>query len=41
MAADHAAPDLMAVTLGANGKGAIYNLAGSTDVIADVVGWYN
>jgi hypothetical protein len=35
------APNLVVVKLGADGKIAIYNLAGSTDVIADVVGWYN
>jgi hypothetical protein len=34
-------PNLVVVKLGADGKIAIYNLAGSTDVIADVVGWYN
>jgi hypothetical protein len=35
------APNLVVVKLGADGKIALYNLAGSTDVIADVVGWYN
>jgi hypothetical protein len=34
-------PNLVVVKLGADGKIALYNLAGSTDVIADVVGWYN
>ncbi len=34
-------PNLVVVKLGADGKVAIYNPAGSTDVIADVVGWYN
>ncbi len=34
-------PNLVVVKLGADGKVALYNLAGSTDVIADVVGWYN
>jgi hypothetical protein len=33
-------PNLVLVKLGADGKIAIYNAAGSTDVIADVVGWY-
>ena len=34
-------PNLVVVKVGADGKIDIYNLAGSTDVIADVVGWYN
>jgi len=34
-------PNLVVVKLGTDGKIAMYNLAGSTDVIADVVGWYN
>jgi hypothetical protein len=34
-------PNLVMVKLGADGKIAIYNSAGSTDVIADVVGWYS
>jgi hypothetical protein len=34
-------PNLVVVKLGADGRIALYNLAGSTDVIADVVGWYN
>jgi hypothetical protein len=34
-------PNLVVVKLGADGKVAIFNGAGSTDVIADVVGWYN
>jgi len=34
-------PNLVVVRLGADGTVAIYNVAGSTDVIADVVGWYN
>jgi hypothetical protein len=34
-------PNLVVVKLGADGKINIYNLGGSTDVIADVVGWYN
>jgi hypothetical protein len=33
-------PNLVVVRLGANGKLDIFNAAGSTDVIADVVGWY-
>jgi hypothetical protein len=34
-------PNLVVVKLGADGKVAIFNGAGSTDVIVDVVGWYN
>jgi hypothetical protein len=34
-------PNLGVVKLGADGKVAIFNGVGSTDVIADVVGWYN
>lgn len=34
-------PNLVVVKLGADGKVAIFNGAGSTHVIADVVGWYN
>jgi hypothetical protein len=33
-------PNLVVVRVGANGKLDIYNAAGTTDVIADVVGWY-
>jgi hypothetical protein len=33
-------PNLTVVPVGAGGKVSIYNFAGSTDVIADVVGWY-
>ncbi len=34
-------PNLVVVKLGGDGRLAIFNSAGSTDVIADVVGWYN
>jgi hypothetical protein len=33
-------PNLVVVRVGANGKLDIFNAAGATDVIADVVGWY-
>jgi len=33
-------PNLVVVKLGANGQVAIFNSAGTTDVIVDVVGWY-
>ncbi len=33
-------PNLVVVRLGVNGKLDIFNAAGTTDVIADVVGWY-
>ncbi len=33
-------PNLVVVRLSADGKIAIYNAAGCTDVVADVVGWY-
>jgi hypothetical protein len=33
-------PNLVVVRVGANGKVDIFNAAGNTDVIADVVGWY-
>ncbi|HMC40067.1 MAG TPA: CAP domain-containing protein [Acidimicrobiales bacterium] len=33
-------PDLVLVGVGANGVIDVYNAAGSTDVVADVVGWY-
>jgi hypothetical protein len=29
------------VKLGADGKLAVYNFAGATNVIIDVLGWYN
>jgi hypothetical protein len=34
------APNLVVVPLGANGKVSLYNSAGSTDYIADLVGYY-
>jgi hypothetical protein len=34
-------PNLVVVKLGAGGKIGIYNAGGSTDVIVDVLGWYN
>jgi Viral BACON domain len=34
-------PNLVVVKLSADGKFGIYNAAGSTDVIVDVLGWYN
>jgi hypothetical protein len=34
-------PNLVVVKLGADGKIGIYNAGGSTDVIVDVLGWYN
>jgi len=33
-------PNLVVVKLGANGKLDLYNAAGATDVILDVVGYY-
>ena len=33
-------PNLVVVKLGANGQVALYNHAGSTDITADVAGWY-
>ena len=33
-------PNLVIVKLGATGKIDVYNLAGSTDVVIDVVGWF-
>jgi hypothetical protein len=33
-------PNLVIAKLGANGKVSIYNSAGSTQVVADVVGWF-
>jgi hypothetical protein len=33
-------PNLVVVPVGANGMVSIYNFAGTTDVVADVVGWY-
>jgi len=33
-------PNLVTAKLGANGQLSIYNVAGNTHVIADVVGWY-
>jgi hypothetical protein len=38
--AGETAPNLVIVKLGTNGQVSIYNNAGQTDVIADVVGWY-
>ena len=32
--------NLVVVKVGANGKIDLFNLAGSTDVVIDVVGWY-
>jgi hypothetical protein len=34
-------PNLVVVKLGADGKVGIYNSGGSTDVIVDVLGWFN
>src|SRR5712692_5999756 len=34
-------PNLVVVKLGADGKVALFNLAGSTDVVIDVLGWYD
>jgi Tol biopolymer transport system component len=34
-------PNSVVVKLGTGGKFSVYNAAGSTDVIADVVGWYS
>jgi hypothetical protein len=34
------APNLVVVKIGPNGKVALYNFAGTTDMIADVVGWF-
>jgi len=34
-------PNLVVVKLGADGKIGVYNAAGSTNVIVDVLGWYN
>jgi hypothetical protein len=34
-------PNLVVVKLGANGKIGIYSRYGSTDVVVDVLGWYN
>jgi hypothetical protein len=34
-------PNRVVVKLGANGMVDVYNLAGSTDVVIDVVGWYS
>jgi len=39
--AGHTMPNLVVVKLSADGRIAIFNFAGSTDVVADVVGWYN
>jgi hypothetical protein len=33
-------PNLVVVTLGADGKADFYNAVGATDLIIDVVGWY-
>jgi hypothetical protein len=34
-------PNLVVVKLGPDGKVVLYNLAGSTDVVIDVLGWYD
>ena len=34
-------PNLVIAKLGANGQISLYNAAGSTDVVADVTGWYD
>jgi murein DD-endopeptidase MepM/ murein hydrolase activator NlpD len=34
-------PNLVVVKLGPDGKLALYNLAGSTDVVVDLLGWYD
>jgi len=36
-----AVPNLVVVRIGSNGVVDFFNAAGSTDVIADVVGYYN
>ncbi len=33
-------PNLVVAKVGAGGKVSLYNAAGSTHVVADVVGWY-
>ncbi len=40
-AAGRTIPNLVVVKLGSNGAINLYNLAGSTDVVVDVVGWYS
>jgi hypothetical protein len=39
--AGQAVPNLVTATVGTNGKVTIYNFAGSTHVLFDVVGWYS
>jgi hypothetical protein len=39
--AGQAVPNLVTATVGANGSVTIYNFAGSTHVLFDVVGWYS
>ncbi|MEO5841240.1 MAG: hypothetical protein ABIQ73_04635 [Acidimicrobiales bacterium] len=39
--AGQAVPNLVTATVGADGKVTIYNFAGSTHVLFDVVGWYS
>jgi len=39
--AGQTSPNLVVVRLGADGSISLYNAAGSTDVIIDVVGYYN
>ncbi|MEO8695069.1 MAG: hypothetical protein ABI658_16195 [Acidimicrobiales bacterium] len=39
--AGQAVPNLVTATVGANGNVTIYNFAGSTHVLFDVVGWYS
>ena len=39
--AGQAVPNLVTATVGANGSVSIYNFAGSTHVLFDVVGWYS
>ena len=41
MNAGQTVPNLVVVRLGSNGVVDFFNAAGSTDVIADVVGYYN
>jgi hypothetical protein len=36
-----AIPNLVIVKLGAGGSVNIYNYSGTTDVIADLAGWFN
>ena len=38
--ANQTVPNLVIAKLGANGQVSLFNSSGSTDIVADIVGWF-